>query len=180
MPVRSETGSPSPPPDRSGSHTERPGSCRTSRENPEPRPVCRAACLYPGWFPRLIYIYAYLFLSIQKFKRFIVVFRIINQSVVGKNDPLGAAPVSPQRVDVALRINTSFLLRQQSFVIAETASADAFARRVGFQTPAFPPQGFGLFFGDKVGREMAVRKDVLRHLIPGCVNAVLLQFGVFV
>ena len=101
-----------------------------------------------------------------------MVLRIVNKAVVGKDNAFGSPFISAQGVDIAFRIEPPFFFRQQSFIIAETASPDTHARRIGLQRAALPSQFFRFLFGYKIGRQMAVEVNITGDVVPGGVGAV--------
>ena len=69
-----------------------------------------------------------------------MIFRVVNQSVVGEDNPLGPPASGSQGVDVALGIGPAFGLGKQAFIVPEAVPADAHARGPGLQGAAGPPQ----------------------------------------
>ena len=88
---------------------------------------------------------------------------VVDQTVIGKYDPLCTPAGTTQCVNIAFVIGVP--LREQAFPVVKPVTADAFSRGIFFQRTAAPAQGSCLAFGNKVVRESAVLTDILRYLI---------------
>ena len=60
-------------------------------------------------------------------------------------------------------------------VVAIEVAADALPRSVWLQRAAGPAQRLGLLFGDEVPRQMAVKMQIERDVVPGGIASVLRQ-----
>ena len=71
--------------------------------------------------------------TIQKGKSFIVIVRVVDESVVGKDYTLCAAAVSTEGVYVTLGPFSALCVGELPLVVAEVVAADAFAGTVGLK-----------------------------------------------
>ncbi len=71
---------------------------------------------------------------------------VINQPIVGKDDPLRSPGLGAQGVDVTLGPGPAVCLRQQALIVSKPAAADAAARCIRLQRATGPAQLLGLFF----------------------------------
>ena len=101
--------------------------------------------------------------------------RVIDQPVVGKDDPLRPARRRAQRVYVALRPHAPRRVGQQPLVISEAPAADALAGAVFFNAAAAPSSLLGLGLGDVVARQAAEGVYVQRDLVFGVIDSVLVD-----
>lgn len=105
-----------------------------------------------------------------------MVFGVVDEAVVGKHQPLGAAAVLAHRVDVALGVAAPVGGGQQPFVVAKAAAAQRRALAgVGLDVAAAPTGVFGLALGDVVVRQPPIEVQVEGDLLLGVVPAVLQQ-----
>ena len=117
------------------------------------------------------------FFSVEQDEALVVVGRVVDQPVVGKNDALRAAGFGSAGVDVALGPFAPLGVGQLPLVVAEVGAADGLARRIGLKRAACPAQRLRLLLGDVVGGQMAVGMDVQRDLIFRIVFPVLRDRG---
>ena len=115
------------------------------------------------------------FLPVEQFKILIMVFRIIDQSVIGKDDPLGAALFLTQRVDIAFVILAALLLRQIAFIIPEIVATDHLPRREFLQGTSGPAQFLSFLLGDEIARQFAVGIEIKRDFFFAVIPAVRVQ-----
>ena len=102
-----------------------------------------------------------------------MIFCVVNQTVIGKYDPLGTAAAFAQGINVTFGIFPIF--RQKSFVIAEIIAADAHAGGNRFQTALFPAQITGLLLGHKIQRKFAVKVDIQSDIFLTGITSVRIQ-----
>ena len=100
-----------------------------------------------------------------------MVIGVVDQTVVGEDDALGAPAFGTQGVDVALGPFPALGIGQKSLVIAEFIAADAHAGGESLQATAFPAQGPGFFLGHEVIGQTAVGVDIQGNVFFRCVDA---------
>ena len=103
----------------------------------------------------------------------VVVPGIIDQTVVGEDDPLCPPGPGAHCVNVAFGPAPPLGVGEQALVVTEAAAADALARGVGPQVAAGPAQLFRLFFGDVVGGQMSEQMNVEGYLVLAVIDPVL-------
>ena len=97
---------------------------------------------------------------VEQFKAVVMVAGVVDQPVVGKDDPLRTPGLGVEGVDVALGPAAARGLRQQALPVAKTVPADAHTGQYIIQATAFPAGGAGLLLGDKIAGKMAVGVDI--------------------
>ena len=98
-----------------------------------------------------------------------MVFRVIDPSVVGVDDPLCAPALLAQCVYIAFFV---IAFRKDSFIISEIVSAYAFAGRVRLQRTALPSELLRGFLCDKIGRQLSISMNIQRYIFFCCVASV--------
>ena len=85
-----------------------------------------------------------------------MVFRIINQTIIGKDNPLCAPAAGIQSVNITFLICPPFFLRQEPFIISKPIPADTFSRRIGLKRAAFSAKFLCFLLRDIILRQTAV------------------------
>lgn len=103
-----------------------------------------------------------------------MVFRVVNQAVIGENKTFRAPAVLSVGVNVAFIILTALGFGEKSFPVPEFVTADGITLGVSFRASAFPAQVPGLVLGDEVFRQISIGVQIERY-IPGTVIPAILR-----